>query len=233
MRALELKERSLTVSTSQVSGEIKKTKLELSNIHQQKKVFMERFESHLRQSKSSPLNSPEVIQSLVNLKNRLSSISRKQNLTTDQISNLIAKYEMLNTQARKIADKSNALLAIEKEKKASSEMDATLELQGVIKSINDQSSIATFAKSKAELSPIISNQINAQSITSEISVSVKRGDGVNALLHVSLEPLGGISATVQTSTASFQERNELEKRMKRALRDHKDKSGIQINFEDS
>lgn len=231
MRALSLKEKSLSASSIQVAMEIKKTKAELSAIQSQKLNFIDKLNSIFKQSRNSQLSSPEIMQSLINLKRRISHESKKIDLSNIKLNHLHSKFETINIQTKKISDKINILSNAEKDKKENLEIDSLHEIKGIIRDV-PESILRAVNSSRAEVG--ISHKASeiVQAAPKEISVSLTRADGAPALLHVALEPLGEISATVQTSISSQSDREDLERRMKKAVADHSDESKIIITVEE-
>jgi len=234
MRAVEVKEKSLTAQAHAVAGEIRKTKHELGQFDIRVNTFKEKLALHLSQSRNKLTQSPEILQSIANLKNSLSLQKRGQVSMKQKLTALSAQYEYVRTQSRKISERKDKLDAKEALAKEALHEDSLIELQATIRSgsvVND--------KNISGLSPKINSSRGGEDFlitrtglpTQEISIPVTRADGVAAHLKVSLIDQGKVSATIETQLSSASERDHLKRRMKRALQDQSRGEELSVEIE--
>lgn len=232
MRALAMKEKCTSVLHRQVVCEIKKTKSELSTIENQRIIFQEKYKSHLLQSRATPSRFPEVTRSLDCLKGKISLMTKRSEQTHLKLNSLVEKLDNLNLQVNKISEKKNLIKVAEKDKKESAEFDLAIELQGTLRCLPDKY-LQQSTVSKLKIHNVNQNLEVTQKVPSEISVSILRADGLPAQLQVVLEPVGKVAATLQTSINNQSDRDELQRKMKRALTGQADELEIVIKGEES
>ena len=234
MRAEEVKERSLTMQSHAVAGEIRKAKHELGHCEIRVNTFKEKLAHHLLHSRNSSLSSPELFHSIANLKQSLNLQRQGQIVLQKKLATLTAQYETVRTQTKKITERKERIDLNEAAAREIGKEDALLELQAVVRSVHAGEEKNFFSATTKDVAS--RTEVNVLSTTNnspiqDISIPVTRADGVAAQLQVSVIEHGKASATIETQLSSASEREQLHRRMKRALRDQSKRHDLDIEVE--